>query len=216
MRLLCYGILGLFVVSGCTVFSPYKTTWDYWYYKSLSTSEKSIVETQKQFVKDWHGTNKQGDSVIGKLLITKNNAGRFNFTEIGTWQHKYIGQGAKGWRAVVKDSIVHDDYGNILYREEYLDENQDTLGPYLFEKWTTTNTDSLRQTITSYYPNGQIRYIQRITVLNATELVTDYRKRKALLDMKAYNENGKPISAQEVEKLLYVWYQPHISMKPQQ
>ncbi|MET4105665.1 hypothetical protein [Hymenobacter sp. UYP22] len=213
MRLFSYSACVLLITSGCTVFSPYKNTRDYWYYNSLSASEKEMIEVQKQISKDWHGTNKNGDSTLGKLIIIKDTLGLFTFIETGVWRHKYVGQAAKGWRGIVTDSIVYDDHGNILYREEYLDENQDAIGPYLFEKWTASKTDSLRQTVTSYYPNGQVRYTQQATVLNPTELVTDYRKRKVLRSTKAYDETGKSISTQELEKLLYVWYQPHVSMK---
>ncbi len=207
---------GALLLTSCTVFSPYHNTADYWYHHSLSKQEKAEVVARGQLLKNWVGTNAKGDTVRGPLLVGQDSRGRFVFTELGTWQYRYQGAAAKGWRAAVLDSIVHDDYGNIRYRAERLDENQDSTGRYLFEQWTSTQTDSLRQVVTSYYPNGQIRFRQHITVVNPDELVKDYAKQKQLTGMEAYDEAGQPISAQQVEKLLYVWYMPHISMKKQQ
>ncbi|UOQ72871.1 hypothetical protein [Hymenobacter cellulosilyticus] len=212
MRIVCCILAALTGLSGCTVFSPYKTTEDYWYHHSLSKSEQGLVEQQGRLVKDWRATNKNGDLCQGQLLITQGPNGRFRFTETGLWINRYTGRAAQGWRAAVLDSTRYDANGNIVYRAQYLDENQDQVGQYLFEKWVGTRTDSLRQTVYSYYPTGQLRYEQLATVLNDTELGSDRTKRKVLRSMTGYNEAGQPISLMELQKVLYQWYQPHISM----
>ncbi|MCB2376532.1 hypothetical protein LGH70_03000 [Hymenobacter sp. BT635] len=212
VRTCCCMLVALTGLAGCTVFSPYKNTYDYWYHHGLSKTERAQVEQQGRLVKEWRGTNSSGDLCTGQLLVTKAPGGRYQFTETGLWINRYTGKAAQGWRAAVLDSTRYDDAGNILYRAQYLDENQDRLGQYLFEKWVGVRTDSLRQTVYSYYPTGQLRFEQQATVLNDTALGSDRTKPKALRRMSAYNEAGQPISLPELQKLLYQWYQPHVSM----
>ncbi|UOQ53703.1 hypothetical protein [Hymenobacter cellulosivorans] len=212
MRTLCCILVALTGLSGCTVFSPYHDTYDYWYHHSLSKTERATVEQQGRLVKDWRGTNKNGDLCTGQLIITMGPEGHYQFTETGLWVNRYTGSAARGWRAAVLDSTRYDANGNILYRAEYLDENQDKLGQYLFEKWVGSRTDSLRQTIYGYYPTGQLLFQQQVTVLNDTELGSDRSKRKVPQKMRAYSQAGEPISPQEMQQFLYQWYQPHVSM----
>ncbi|RYU78118.1 hypothetical protein [Hymenobacter persicinus] len=178
----------------------------------MSKAERALIDQQGRLVKDWRATNTAGDLCTGPLVVTRGADGRYQFTETGLWVNRYTGKAARGWRAAVLDSTRYDVYGNILYRARYLDENQDSLGQYLFEKWVSTRTDSLRQTIYSYYPTGQLRFEQQATVLNDTAPGSERTRQKVLRKMSAYNEAGQPISLAELQKLLYVWYQPHVAM----
>ena len=101
--------------------------------------------------------------------------------------------------------------GNILYKETFMDELDDNKAQYLIEKWTSKITDSLRQTVTSYYSNGQLKYKENYTVIDQKYLNRDCNKAKRLTYSEAYLENGQKCL---IEELTYdQWYQPGTRMK---
>lgn len=112
---------------------------------------------------------------------------------------------------MIKDSIVYDVLGNILFKEKLMDELNDDKGQYLFEKWISTLSDSLRQVVTLYCPNGQIKSIEKLTVIDHKNLVSDRYKEKRLTSIETYLENGQKC---EPSELTYdMWYEPGTRMK---
>jgi hypothetical protein len=208
MRNLAFVFILTFTLTGCAVFDKYYDNTDTWYHASLSKSEKDSIFITKK----WYGRNSNGDFSKGELLIKDTPVKNcYEFIPTGTWTEKHTASASKGWEAIIKDSTVYDMMGNILFKEKYMDELGDNKGQYLYEKWTSTLSDSLRQTVILYYPNGQIKSKENFTTINYKYLVSDSKKEKWLTGFEAYQQNGQKCS---MEDLSYdQWYEPATRMK---
>ena len=204
-----------FFLSGCAVFAAYHDSKEQAFYKSLSADEKSAIDEQGMITKKWHGVNKYGDFSKGSIMVIKGNSGKYNFVETGTWTLGYWAFNFSGIKAHVKDSVIYDSFGNITYREEFFQDLKTDSKYHLFEKWTSTKGDGFRQIVTSYYPNGSIRYTQSISVTNSEERITDYSKTKIATATQGYDVTGKPISEYELQKLVPKWNMMPVSMNKQ-
>lgn len=200
-------------LSGCAIFGAHHDAKGPSFYKSLSAAEKLAIDDQGMITKKWHGVNKYGDFSKGTLLIIKNSSGKYNFVETGTWTLNYWAFNFSGLKAHIKDSVIYDLFGNITYREEFLQDLKADSKYHLFEKWTSTETDGFRQIVTSYYPNGMIRYTQNISITNSKEKITDYSKTKIATATQGYDMNGKPIPEDELQKLVPKWNMMPVLMK---
>lgn len=205
-------LLCVMMLPGCGVYywNPEESS----FYKSISASEKAAIEKDSSIVKDWYGTNEYGDYSKGKLLINKTKGKLYNFTEIGVWKQKrtITNTKMKGWEATVKDSTVHDNYGNIIYREFYIDKNKDDVGSFLWGKLLSTSTDSLRQSFTYYYPNGQAEWVEKVTVINPSEKLTDEKKTKKVISTASYDITGQSIPGEQVAGDIFGWFVWPVSM----
>lgn len=197
------------VLTGCAVFDKYDDNKHTWYHKSLTKDEKQKLKTEDYIIKNWIGKNSNGDFSKGSLVILSVNE-PYEFIETGTWTEKHSLSASKRWRAILTDSTVYDATGNILFKETYMDENNDASGPYLYEQWTSTFSDSLRQSITLYYPNGQIKSFQKCTVIEYLRVQADNLKQKRITFFETFLENGQKCNPNEV--IYNQWYEPGVRM----
>jgi hypothetical protein len=197
-------------ISSCAVFK-YQDNTHSWYHASLMKAEKDSIEANGWIIKTWEGKNTNGDFSQGKLYVLKTGAKNYyDFVETGIWTEKHSAS-AKKWKALVKDSTVYDAYGTILFSERVMDELNDNKGQFTFETWTSTQTDSLRQTVTVFYSNGQVKSRETFTVLEHEFIMRDARTKKRLTSIETYLENGNKCSPAE---LTYdVWYEPGTRMR---
>jgi hypothetical protein len=202
-------LLVAILLAGCAVFDKYDDNKYTWYHKSLTKEEKQKLETEDYITKNWLGKNSNGDFTKGRLVILSVNR-YYEFIETGTWTEKHSLSASKGWSATLTDSTVYDATGNILFKETYIDENKDDKGPYLYEKWTSTLSDSLRQSITLYYSNGQVKSFERCTTIDYLRVQADSQKQKRVTFLETFLENGKKC---EPKELIYdEWYEPGVHM----
>jgi hypothetical protein len=200
------------ILTSCAVFDKYDDNKHTWYHKSLKKEEKQKLKTADYITKNWIGKNSNGDFSKGRLVILAVNK-NYEFIETGTWIEKHSLSASKGWRATLTDSTVYDATGNILFKETYMDENNDTKGPYLYEKWTAALSDSLRQSITLYHSNGQIKYFEKCTVINYLRVQADNQKEKRIIFLETFLENGQKCKPNEV--IYDQWYEPGVRMSKQ-
>lgn len=210
-----FAVAMTFLLNGCTIFAAYRDSKEQSFYKSLGTAEKAAIDEQGMIIKKWHGVNKYGDFSKGDIMIIKGSSGKYNFVETGTWTLGYWAFNFSGLKAQVKDSVIYDLFGNIIYREEFFKDLKTNSKYHLFEKWTSTQTDGFKQTIISYYPDGRIRYTQNISVTNSEERITDYSKTKIATATQGYDMTGKPLPEDELQKLVPKWNMMPVSMKKQ-
>lgn len=197
------------ILTSCAVFDKYDDNKHTWYHKSLTKEEKQKLKTEDYITKNWIGKNSNGDFSKGRLVILSVNE-YYEFIETGTWTERHSVSASKGWRATLTDSTVYDATGNIVFKETYMDENKDAKGPYLYEKWTSVLNDSLRQSITLYYPSGQIKSFEKCTVINYLRVQADNQKQKRFTFLETFLENGQKCNPNE---LIYdQWYEPGVRM----
>ena len=197
------------ILTSCAVFDKYDDNKHTWYHKSLTKEEKQKLKTEDYITKNWIGKNSNGDFSKGRLLILSVNK-PYEFIETGTWTEKHSLSASKEWRAILTDSTVYDATGNILFKETYMDESKDAKGPYLYEKWTSALSDSLRQSITLYYPNGQIKSFEKCTIMNYLRVQADNQKQKRITFLETFLENGQKCNPNEVS--YDQWYEPGVRM----
>jgi hypothetical protein len=202
----------LITISSCAVFDKYSNNKHTWYHASLSKVEKDSIKSNGLIVKKWEGRNSNGDFSIGKLYVVETKIkNHYTFIETGIWTEKHSASATKGWKALIKDSTTYDAMGNTLFKERFMDELNDNRGQYLIERWTSTLSDSLRQTVILYYPNGQIKYRGNFTTLEYTSLASDSDKKKKTTGIETFLENGQKCLPSE---LTYdQWYEPGTWMK---
>jgi hypothetical protein len=212
MKNLVFAFTITLIITGCGLFDKYQDNTHTWYHGSLTKAEKDSIKLNRLITKKWEGKNSNGDFSKGELCVIETGIKNYyEFVETGIWKERHSAAAAKGWRAIVKDSIVYDVMGNILFMEKFLDELNDDKGQYLYEKWTSTLSDSLRQTIILFYSNGQVKSKENLTVLDHNYLASDYNKEKRLTSFEAYLENGQKCSMSE---LTYdQWWEPGTKMK---
>ncbi|WP_160143738.1 hypothetical protein [Chryseolinea soli] len=199
-------------ISSCAVFDKYQDNKHTWYHASLTKAEKDSIETKGLIAKKWEGKNTNGDFSKGKLYVVKTGIKNYyEFIETGVWIEKHSASAAKGWKAIVKDSAVYDVFGNILFKEKIMDELNDSNDPFIIEKWTSTLSDSLRQTVVVFYSNGQIKSKETFTVLDYKTIRSDDRKEKRLTRIETYLKNGNTCSPSELN--YDIWYEPAVPMK---
>lgn len=200
------------ILSACAVFDKYDDNKHTWYHASLTKAEKDTIKSERIITKKWYGRNSNGDFSKGDLYVIETGIKNYyEFIETGVWVESHSASAAKGWKAKIKDSIVYDVMGNIVFKEKLMDELNDNKGQYLIEKWTSTLSDSFRQIVTLYYSNGQIKSIEKFTVIDNKNLVSDRDKEKRLTSIETYLENGQKCPPSE---LTYdMWYEPGTRMK---
>jgi len=199
-------------ISSCAVFDKYQDNTHTWYHASLTKAEKNSIEMNGWITKKWEGKNTNGDFSEGKLYVRKTwTKNYYEFIETGLWTERHSASASKGWKAIIKDSIVYDASGNILFKEKVMDELNDSKGQFIIEKWTSTLADSLRQTVTVFYSNGQIKSRETFTVLEYKLIESDERKEKRLTSIETYLENGNKCSPSELTYDL--WYEPGTRMR---
>ncbi len=204
-------LLVLFCTS-CKLFHSYPDNTHWWYHKGITQKDKLVLDQQDSLIKDWHSTNSLGDYMKGKLKVFHTEKKKlYFFVEMGEWIERHSVSASRKWKAETRDTIVYDMSGNIISRRFYMDEAFDKIGFYLKEKWTSEQTDSLRQTIIEYYPNGQLKLKLRLTILNPDVDITDKFKHKNLLFSEAHKENGEIDNSDELQ--IDEWYQPRTLMK---
>lgn len=204
-------LVAIFCTS-CKLFHSYPDNTHWWYHKGITKNDKLIVNQQDSLIKDWHSTNSLGDYAKGKLKVfrtIKKNV--YFFVEMGEWVERHSVSTSRKWKAETRDTIVYDMFGNITSRKFYMDEAFDKIGFYLKEEWTSEGTDSLRQTIVEYYPNGQQKVKLKLTVVNANEDLSDKFKYKNLVFRETHKENGEICNEDELE--IDEWYEPRTLMK---
>jgi hypothetical protein len=91
-----------------------------------------------------------------------------------------------------------------------MDESKDSKGPYLYEKWTSSLSDSLRQNITLYYSNGHVKSFEKCTVMEYLRVLTDNQKKKQVTLLETYLENGQKCDPKEI--VYDQWYEPGVRM----
>lgn len=197
------------ILTSCAVFDKYDDNKHTWYHKSLTKEEKQKLKTEDYIFKNWVGKNSNGDFSKGRLVVLSVRD-PYDFIETGTWTEKHSLSASKGWTATLTDSTVYDATGNILFKETYMDENNDTKGPYLYEKWTSEFSDSLRQSITLYYPNGQIKSFEKCTTIDYLNVLADNQKEKRVTLLETYLENGQKCDPKEIS--YDQWYEPGVRM----
>jgi len=197
------------ILTSCAVFDKYDDNKHTWYHKSLTKEEKQKLKTEDYITKNWIGKNSNGDFSKGRLVILSVNE-PYEFIETGTWSEKHSLSASKGWRATLTDSTVYDATGNILFKETYMDENKDAKGPYLYEKWTSSLSDSLRQNITLYYSNGHVKSFEKCTVIEYLRVLADNQKKKHVTLLETYLESGQKCDPKEI--VYDQWYEPGVRM----
>jgi hypothetical protein len=197
------------ILTSCAVFDKYDDNKHTWYHKSLTKEEKEKLKTEDYITKNWIGKNSNGDFSRGRLVILSVNK-PFEFIETGTWTERHTLSASKGWRAILTDSTVYDATGNIIFKEAYMNENKEDKGPYLYEKWTSALSDSLRQSITLYYPNGQIKSFEECTIINYLRVQADNQKQKRITFLETFLENGQKCNPSDVT--YDQWYEPGVRM----
>jgi len=204
-------ILFAFILTGCAVFDKYKDNKHTWYSKSLTKEERQKLKTEDYIIKNWTGKNSNGDFSKGRLVILNTGIKRYyEFIETGTWTEKHSLSASNGWSANLTDSTVYDSTGNILFKETYMDESKDDKGPYLYEKWTSALGDSLRQNITLYYSNGQVKSFEKCTIIDYLRVLADNQKEKHTTFLETYLENGQKCDPREI--VYNQWYEPGVRM----
>lgn len=197
------------ILTSCAVFDKYDDNKHTWYHKSLTKEEKQKLKTEDYITKSWIGKNSNGDFSKGILVILSVNK-YYEFIETGTWTEKHSLSASKGWRATLTDSTIYDATGNILFKETFMDKTNDTKGPYLYEKWTSSLSDSLRQNITLYYSNGQVKLFEKCTVIEYLRVLGDNQKEKHVTHLETYLENGQKCDPKEISS--DQWYDPGVQM----
>lgn len=197
------------ILTSCAVFDKYDDNKHTWYHKSLTKEEKQNLETEDYIVKNWIGKNSNGDFSKGRLLILNVN-GYYEFIETSIWTEKHSLSASRGWRATLTDSTIYDATGNILFKETYMDEDKDDKGPYLYEKWTSALSDSLRQSITLYYPNGLIKSFEKCTIIDYLRVQADNLKQKRITLLQTFLESGQKCNPSEIT--YDQWYEPRVRM----
>ncbi len=161
---LVFILLGL-ALSGCGLFSRYKSNQHGVYARSLSQAEKDRINAEGEIRKDiaWGSVSQNSFLKVTLRIMKTDRAHVFKFVEIGEWiEHARLGNDGPYHYHEVRDTAMNDERGNTLSRVVYYKDKSNiyTLG----ERWTSTVTES--------------SFIRHIKVFDKGTLVRQYDEKQ--------------------------------------
>ena len=191
MRLLT--ILVLLTLNSCGLFSKYDYGQHMYFNHSLTKKEKEDIETIGTITKRWIGYNNLGDSLIGDILVKREN--HYEFIEIGDWKEKSMLTRNDNGIGTYNRELKYDQNGNLISMISYFNKS-DTDEYFLIEHMESTiEQEGLKQIYKGFYDTGELQYQYSLLVTDYKSMKSDHLRKKDLNGaIKYFNKDGQQLS----------------------
>jgi hypothetical protein len=163
-------IIFLLTLNSCALLSKYEYGQHRYFKNSLTEKEKNEIENNGTITKRWIGYNNLGDSLVGDILVKRNNP--YEFIEIGDWRAKsMLTRNDKGIGTYNRE-MRYDQNGNLVSMKSYF-KIKGSNDYFLIEQMESIVGEvALKQIYKGFYDTGELQY-------QYTLLVTDFKVAKS-------------------------------------
>ena len=164
------------------------------YFKhSLTKKEKEDIETIGTITKHWIGYNNLGDSLIGDIIVKREN--HYEFIEIGDWKEKSMLTRNNNGIGTYNRELKYDQNGNLISMISYFNK-PDTDEYFLIEQMESTiEQEGLKQIYKGFYDSGELQYQYSLLVTDYKSMRSDHLRKKELNGaIKYFNKDGQQLS----------------------
>lgn len=188
-------IIFLVTLNSCGLLSKYEYGQHMYFKNSLTANEKKEIDKKGSIIKRWIGSNNLGDSLIGNILIKKNNP--YEFIEIGDWKEKSMLTRNNNEIGNYIKELKYDEKGNLIFEKSYF-KKRDSKEYFLIEEMEssiyTDEQKAMRETYKGFYDTGELQYQVTLRVTDCNTVKSDHLRKKEIKEPIVYfDKKGKEL-----------------------